>query len=227
MKNVFGMKKTVLAAAVAASLVAPAAAMADVSGSLGIANMYLWRGQDISAGRPEVFGSLDYTHPSGLYAGIWGSSEGPSDTGNAGTPETDLYAGYNNHIGGLNYDLSYIYYDYSGNTAFDLSEIKLNLGYSGFNATGYFGVGDVGRGSNATTNKNNYFTLSYGYDKYSILVGTWDMDNSAANYTHVDLSYALTDQLSFTLSKVVDARSEAAVSDSNDPLFLVSYSFKI
>lgn len=227
MKNVFGMKKTVVAAAVAASLVAPAAAMADVSGSLGIANMYLWRGQDISSGRPEVFGSLDYTHPSGLYAGIWGSSEGPANEGDAGTPETDLYAGYNNHVGGLNYDLSYIYYDYSGNSAIDYSEAKLSLGYSGFNATGYFGVGDVGRGSNKSTNKNNYFSLSYAYKKYSILVGTWDYNDSSSDYTHVDLSYALTDQLSFTLSKVVDARSNAPVSDSNDPLFLVSYSFKI
>lgn len=229
MKHAFGlgMKKTVLTAAIAASLAAPSMAMAEVSGSLGISNMYLYRGLDISGGRPEVYGSLDYTHPSGLYAGAWGSSEGPADQGDSGTTETDLYAGFGNNINGFDYDLSYIYYNYANNSDFDFSEVKASLGYAGVTATGYFGVGNIGRGSNAVKNKNNYFTLAYAYDKYSILVGTTDMNAADANYTHVDLGYALTDQLSFTVSKIVAEQKNSAGYQNNDPLFTVSYTFKI
>ena len=89
MKNVFGLKKTVIASAVAAaSVMAPAIAAAEISGSLGIASMYLWRGQDVSAGTANVSGSLDFTTDVGLYAGTWVSSAGTSvnSEGTTSTP---------------------------------------------------------------------------------------------------------------------------------------------
>ena len=217
MKNVFGLKKTVLASVIAASMVAPSMAAAEVSGSLGISNMYFWRGQDISAGGAQVFGSLDYAHETGLYAGIWGSSE-------TDTTEYDLYAGYGGEIEGFSYDISYIDYNYPNDTDSDLEEIILSLGFAGVTATGYFGVGETGADEDY---EDNYFTLGYGYDKYGILVGTWDVDADDANYTHVDLSYALTDQLSFTVSKIVYAEENSAVYKNEDALFVVSYSFAI
>ena len=236
MKNVFGLKKAVLASAVAASMLAPTAAVAEVSGSLGISNMYFWRGLDISEGGAQVFGSLDYAHETGLYAGIWGSSE-------TDTTEYDLYAGYGQEFGDFSFDISYVDYNYPNDTDSDLEEVILGLGFAGVSATGYFGVGEVGHGADATDNEDNYFTLGYGYDKYSILVGTWDKEAEDTNYTHVDLSYALTDELSFTVSKIVAADdcadSNAAVYDASgacigdkddvadDTLFVVSYAFAI
>ncbi|MDX1804735.1 MAG: TorF family putative porin [Alcanivorax sp.] len=225
MKHVFGLKKVLLASAVAASMVAPSMAAAEVSGSLAVSNMYFWRGQDISGGTANVSGSLDYSHSSGLYAGIWGSSVGNGTNGNgapaAGT-ETDIYVGFGNEFKGLSYDLSYVYYGYPNQPNTDLSEVVASLGFAGVTAKGYIGV-DNG----STDNSSNYYTLSYSYDKYSILAGTWDMSAKDTNYTHVDLSYALTDQLSFTVSQITAADKFAGVDDSNDPLFVVSYSFKI
>lgn len=220
MKHAFGMKKTVLAAAVAAGMIMPGMAAAEISGSLGISNMYFWRGQDISNGGAQVFGSLDYSHSSGLYAGVWGSSE-------TDTTEYDLYVGYGGAVGDFSYDLSYISYNYPNDTESDLQEVILSLGYAGFSAAGYFGVGDYGHGSDSTDNKDNYFTVGYSYDKYSLLVGTWDRDEDDTNYTHVDLGYALTDNLSFTVSKIVDADDGSEGYHNDDTLFVVSYAFEI
>lgn len=227
MKHVSGLKKTLIASAVAVGMMAPHFAVAEVSGSLGISNMYFWRGQDISAGRPAVSGSLDYTHQTGLYAGIWGSSEGPADEGFSGSTEYDLYVGYGGAVGDFSYDISYIHYIYPSNNDFDLEEVIASVGFAGLTATGYIGVGEAGHGDDAVDNENNYFTLDYSYDKYGILVGTWDFDADDTNYTHLDLSYSLTDELSFTVSKIVDADEGSSFDDGDDPLFVVSYSFAI
>lgn len=230
MKYGFGIGALALATTI--GVAAPSIASAEVTGSLGLANMYFWRGLDISAGRPAVFGSLDYSHASGLYAGIWGTSEGPRDTdgdgdNDSGTTEYDIYAGYHHRSGDLSYGVSYVYYNYPGFEDSDLSEVVLNLGYAGFGAAGYFGVGNVGHGDNQADNRDNYFTLSYQQGPYRILAGTWDRDAEDANYTHLDLSYALTPQLNFTLSKVVAADDHSGADESSDPLFVISYTFRI
>ena len=220
MKHVSGIKKTVLAASVAATmaagLAAPSIAVAEVSGTVGVSNMYFWRGQDISNGGAQVFGSLDYAHSTGLYAGVWGSSE-------TDTTEYDLYAGYAGSLGDFGYDIAYVDYNYPNDTDSDLQEVILSLGYAGFSAAGYFGVGDYGRGDDAEDNEDNYFTVGYAYDKYGITVGTWDFEADDTNYTHVDLSYALTDELGFTVSKVVDSDDLSEMEDNDDALFVVTY----
>ena len=113
MKNVLGLKKTLIASTIAAaSVVAPSMAAAEISGSLGIASMYLWRGQDVSAGTANVSGSLDFTTDAGFYAGTWISSAGTAVAGGTTSTETDFYVGFGGEAGGLSYDLSYITYVY-------------------------------------------------------------------------------------------------------------------
>lgn len=225
MKHVSGIKKTVLAASVAATmaagLAAPSIAVAEVSGTVGVSNMYFWRGVDLTEGNAQVFGSLDYAHSSGLYAGVWGSSE-------VGGTEYDLYAGYAGSLGDFSYDIAYVDYNYPNSSTYteedyrDLQEVILSLGYAGFSAAGYFGVGDYGRGDDSVDNEDNYFTVGYSYDKYGITVGTWDFEADDSNYTHVDLSYALTDELGFTVSKIVDSEG-GNMDDEDDALFVVTY----
>ncbi len=225
MKHVSGIKKTVLAASVAATmaagLAAPSIAVAEVSGTVGVSNMYFWRGVDLTEGNAQVFGSLDYAHSSGLYAGVWGSSE-------VGGTEYDLYAGYAGSLGDFSYDIAYVDYNYPNSSTYteedyrDLQEVILSLGYAGFSAAGYFGVGDYGRGDDSVDNEDNYFTVGYSYDKYGITVGTGDFEADDSNYTHVDLSYALTDELGFTVSKIVDSEG-GNMDDEDDALFVVTY----
>lgn len=235
------LKMTALAAAISATAV-PMTAAAEVSGSLGIANIYLWRGMDLSAGGAQVHGSLDYAHETGLYGGVWGSSE-------SGKSEYDVYAGFAGEAGSLSYDIAYVDYNYPNETGADFQEAILGLGFAGVSFTGAFGVGQYGHdtaGSGPATeaedNKDNYFNLSYTYDKFTAAVGTWDKDADESNYSHVDLTYALNDSLSFTASKVVasddcvangtfDANMTCTATTNSDTpddtLFVVSYSFPL
>ncbi|MEE3319757.1 MAG: TorF family putative porin [Pseudomonadota bacterium] len=231
MKNVFGLKKTVIASAVAAaSVMAPAIAAAEVSGSLGIASMYLWRGQDVSAGTANVSGSLDFTTEMGFYAGSWVSSAGTSVNA-AGTTstETDFYAGFGGEAGGLSYDISYWTYVYPEDDvgAGELAELIASVGMAGFTFTGYVSANDLSDSDEENFGDDLYFTLGYSYDAFGVTVGTWELDADDSNYTHVDLSYSPVENLTFTVSKVVDSDEFAPVTDDQDPLFVVGYSFDI
>ena len=231
MKNVFGLKKTVIASAVAAaSVMAPAIAAAEISGSLGIASMYLWRGQDVSAGTANVSGSLDFTTDVGLYAGTWVSSAGTSVNSEGTTStETDFYAGFGGEAGGLSYDLSYWTYVYPEDDvgAGELAEVIASVGMAGFSLTGYVSANNLSDSDEENFGDDLYLTLGYEYDKFGVLVGTWDLDADDANYTHVHLSYSPIENLTFTVSKVVDSDEFAAVTDDQDPLFVVGYSFPL
>lgn len=214
--------------ALAGLAAAPGAANAEVSASMGVANFYLWRGLDISAGAPQVSGSLDYSHDSGLYAGIWASSE------EAGT-ETDLYIGFAGEAGGLSYDISFWEYLYPSDNALtgpgsdlsdsDLSETVVGLGYAGVGLTFYMG-NDSGVGS---TIDYTYTTLDYTFDKFNVLYGVWSFDPAVGapdGDAHLQLSYAATDNFTFTVTKGFQDNVTTTMYDE-DPLFHVSYSLPV
>src|SRR5690606_30558758 len=97
---------SVAVSAMALSAVAPVA-NAEVSASVGVANMYLWRGFNLgddgssgSLGNPAVWGDINFS-ASGFTAGIWTSS---GDTF-AGT-EYDLYAGYSGEVNDFSYGVT-------------------------------------------------------------------------------------------------------------------------
>ncbi|MAR91788.1 MAG: histidine kinase [Pseudomonadales bacterium] len=221
-------------AAAGAMAVAPTVANAEVAASVSVANMYLWRGVDLGAydkivynadddvleesgggGVGAISGDLTYSD-SGFYTGIWGSS-GDS---NAGT-EYDLFAGYGAEFSGVSMDLSvwtYVYPsspDGSLDNPGELSEVILSVGFAGFALTGYDNIaGGSGYG---------YYTLSYGYDAFSVLVGKHDVpDTRDEDMVHIDLSYAYNDNLSFTLSQQIEEEI-----DNKKAKFVVAYSLPI
>lgn len=261
------LKVSALAVAIAAAG-APVMASAEISGSVGATSQYLWRGLQLTTA-PTINGSLDYAHDSGLYTGIWTSSE-------SGATEYDLYVGFGGEAGGLSYDISYIDYNYTaggtasgefdGTTIIDLpveassrdfQEVHVGVGFAGLSAGAYIGVGEFGHpGSGQETkdanNDDRYFYLSYGFDKISATFGYFDFDGSpdelsggTPDYTHLDVSYALTDSFTFTASKIIsqeefelaDPANIAAVTAlggetdaefwDDDVLFSVSYSFAL
>lgn len=80
----------------AASLAAPAMVFMPMGAEAGtrpanisVANMYLWRGLDVSASDAQVSGTLQYNADSGFYVGGWASS-----TWAGAGYELDLYGGY-------------------------------------------------------------------------------------------------------------------------------------
>lgn len=218
----------VLAGAMTAGLAAVNTAQAadvEISASAGVSNMYLWRGTDLGQGSAMVDGSLDVAM-GGLYGGVW---IGSGDSG-AGQ-EYDLYVGYAGEAGDFSYDISAVTYTYPGESledgdregnTFELSEYVIGLGYMGASFSYTAPLADDGQGD------YQYITLGYGVGAFSGVIGYNDQDTdyvAKGDYTHVDLTYAMTDNLSFTASKIVDMENDDAWDD--DMRFAFYYSLPI
>lgn len=201
------LRMGVAAVALAGAVTVASPALAEVSASAAVSNMYLWRGIDLGDGSAAVSGDLVYSN-GGAYAGLWVSS-GDDALGN----EYDLFAGYGGESGDFSYDISLWNYNYSdeglsGNgfdvsddTTGELSEIIVTLGYGGISFSYY---DNIAGGSGYT-----YMTLGGSVGKFSATLGRHDSDvDSGAvgngDMTHLNISYAFNDNLSFTASKVID-----------------------
>jgi len=205
-----------LAAVFCMGVSAHSSAYAEVSASFAVSNMYLFRGLNLTtSGSPAVSGSIDWTHDTGLYGTVWTSSEGPS-----GSYEVDFIAGFANQVGDFSYDLSLISYEYPGATGSedygDVSEFILGLGYGGFS----FSIADALHGEQ-TAGDFYYVTLGHEMDKFGAMLGT-TISDTADEYTHLDLSFAATEELSFVLSTIVDDGGNDAI--DTDPLLSVMWS---
>ena len=134
-------KKTLLAGAVAATLLPGVASAADsphtLTGNVGLYSQYIFRGLTQTNGDPALQGGFDYSHASGWYAGTWGSNiswlRDGTTAGGAGAPayksggslELDFYGGYKWSLpNDFTLDLGTLYYWYPG----DANNIAANGG---------------------------------------------------------------------------------------------------
>lgn len=115
------MRKSLLAAALAASAVPPAVLAQDtehsLSGNVGFASQYIFRGIRQTDGKPALQGGFDYAHSSGLYAGTWASNVSwLADSGayTSSSLEWDFYGGYKGSVGDFGYDVGLLHYYYPG-----------------------------------------------------------------------------------------------------------------
>lgn len=217
MRNVF--KKTLLATAVAGTLIGGgmSTASADVSASVTAASMYLWRGINLTPDGAAVSGSLDYSHENGFYAGIWTSTETEGH-------ETDLYAGFAGEVGGFGYDIAYFYYMYPEENGPDedidksaLSDVYVGLSYGPVFANFYQQVDN----DPYDDSLDLYYTVGGSYNQFTFFYGGWEPEEDyGTDYSHVQLDFAATDSLSFSVSKAVDDNDQI----EKDPLFMVAYS---
>jgi uncharacterized protein (TIGR02001 family) len=125
------------------SAVAAPAAMASVTGGVAVTSEYMFRGI-VSEGGAAVQGNLDWSHESGIYAGIWGSNANPAP---AGGNELDLIAGWSGDLSdSLNLDVGLIYFVFSedeenttmGDTDADYLELYLGLNVQNFSLYAYY-----------------------------------------------------------------------------------------
>jgi uncharacterized protein (TIGR02001 family) len=176
------------AATLAVSAIAlPTAANAELSASLGVANIYLWRGQNLTPDGGQVHGGLQYDN-SGFYVGAWSSSE-------EGGQETDLYLGYGGEVSGFSYDVSYWNYlypedtadEYTTDTTVSPNERTVSAVNRGLNDTNQaevavsLGYGPVAVGAyinvDGDTPDDNYFTISGTWQQFTLLYGFWDLES--------------------------------------------------
>lgn len=123
------MRKILIAAAVAGAFSLPSVVMAQAAApasphtftpNVGVVSDYLFRGISQSKGGAALQGGVDYSHSSGLYAGVWASSiTWVKQYLGKGSTEIDLYGGYKNSFAGgdWNYDVGLIAYNYTGKGA--------------------------------------------------------------------------------------------------------------
>lgn len=202
---------SVAAAVTLGALAAPA--MAEVEASVGLATTYLFRGLDLGGGSPAFSGDLSYSHDSGVYASVWTSSGDDS----LGT-EYDLIAGWGGEFGGVGVDIGLVNYVYPNSDVEvgDFSEAYLGLSIADLSFYYYDNI--------AGAPGDAYYTVSYAMGKYSAAIGQYSADAADSDYTHLDLSYAYNDNVSLTLSTMLDEDTESA---TNDTTLVLSYSMPV
>ncbi len=200
------MKQKLVAGAALLSAIAgfsAPAVHAEVAATLGLSNMYYWRGFDLQGGAAAT-ADVKYT-AGGFYAGAWTSS-GDATNGT----EYDLYSGYAVTAGDFKADLSLVSYNYPapkvGGVPLrpgDYTEAVLALGYGPVTATYYKSI--AAKKGNLSDNSYAYATVALTLDKFSFKVGEHFDDTSTLNgVVHFDATYAYNDKLSFTLGSLVD-----------------------
>jgi len=132
-----------LAMGLAVGAGAPALAAEDshFSANVAVTSDYRFRGVSQSAKDPALQGGVDYTHPTGLYLGAWGSTidfgdDFDIDTSGNQDPdaslEVDLYAGYKWRGAGVDWDIGVLHYAYPGSESdaeLPFTEIYLGATY--------------------------------------------------------------------------------------------------
>ncbi|MGI2259362.1 TorF family putative porin [Shewanella sp. GXUN23E] len=142
------------------ALLSPLANAGELSGEVGVANDYRFRGVSQTDKGFQVSGSLDYGFDSGFFIGAWASNVdfGPEDDTKI---ELDLYAGYAHEINDdVSVDVTLLRYNYLGETSdYDYFEGTVGADFYGFRAA-YWYTNDYG---GADLNYN-YIELNYSWE---------------------------------------------------------------
>lgn len=172
------MKSKFMNSLILVALAVPGVAMAadpsPFTGNVALVTNYLYRGISQTGGKPALQGGFDYAHPSGFYAGVWGSNISwiPNAVATSSSLELDTYAGFKGGFAtDFSYDVGYLRYNYPGvyapasTTKADTDEIYGAIGWK-------------------------WLTL-----KYSQSLGdTFGMDDaSGTSYVELNASYTLAD----------------------------------
>lgn len=116
-------KKSLILCAAVATALSSGAAFADLSTNASATSNYIWRGVTQSSDTASVAGGVDWSHESGVYAGMWSGSL-------VGGAETDLYVGFAGEAGDVGYDVGVVTYQYTTAPDINFTELYLNGTYS-------------------------------------------------------------------------------------------------
>jgi uncharacterized protein (TIGR02001 family) len=199
--------KNTLAVALLSVMSIPA--FAGISGGVGYANDYIFRGQSQTGGDASIMAHIDWSHDSGVYAGVW---TGEVDFDSADR-ETDMYFGYAMDLGSVGIDVAYVDYAYSGNDALDGSEIWLTGTLGDMSITHVMGQDDW----------NDY--TEFGYSVMGVDLSFGMFDNVGDN-VKVSKSFDLPMGLEGSVAYVdFTADSDSGMMDEDAVVFAISKSF--
>jgi uncharacterized protein (TIGR02001 family) len=154
------IRKSLLSLAVASVVATPLMANAEgfgtVSANVALTTDYYFRGISQTDNDGAIQGGFDWSHDSGVYAGVWASNVDFGDT----HIEVDTYLGFANEIGdtGIGYDVNVLRYNYN-DADFETNEYTVGLNYSYFSAS--YSYSNDWYDSDESS---NYFKLGFDYD---------------------------------------------------------------
>lgn len=209
------MRKTLLAAAVAATFVSPVAvttAMAQAAaapasphtftGNVAVVSDYRFRGVSQTYKLPALQGGFDYSHSSGFYVGNWNSSVSGNSFNNGAALEMDFYGGWKTEFSnGIGLDIGGLYYYYpgsyyqtsaaTGKKKYDNFELYIGLSYKWLSAkysyatTDYFGLTGAALG-NAVFGAVNSNNAATGET-----AGTTTSNSKGSQYFEINANYEI------------------------------------
>jgi uncharacterized protein (TIGR02001 family) len=181
---------TLAATGLMATTAAFTTASADMAYNVGVMSQYIFRGA-VQRDSASLMAGADYSHDSGLYAGVWTAQVGTENNPTAlfGGPsssamglEVDLYGGIKKEFSGVNLGAGFTSYQYTNKTSstkagFDTAynELNFSAAYGPFTATinpGYHEM--VG----ASDEKFLFTSLKGEYEGFYGILGHWDWDKS-------------------------------------------------
>lgn len=118
-------KTTALALLLAGSGAALAEERFEIEGYVNFVSDYRFRSISLSDRKPSLQGSLSLIDNSGVYLGVWGAAVQPGGT------ELDAYIGYaQRFISGMEVDVGYSLFEYTGDEVEEFQEVHGRIGYS-------------------------------------------------------------------------------------------------
>jgi len=202
-------------------------AQAELTANVGVTSNYVFRGETQTDDGFAVQGGVDFTHASGIYAGIWGSNVEDSFVNDKGF-EYDLYAGYNFKVNEkVAFDIGFITYQYTGTDTFtESNEIFFGASFYGFSATYYDGSPDTGPDYSYVDLK---YTLALPQEfNVHLHYGNKDSDNST--FDAEDASVGVSKEiagLDLSLTWTTIDYDSSSFSDENELFVTVTKSFDL
>ena len=164
----------------------------SVAGNLALTSDYIYRGQSLTNHNPAAQGEIDWTHPTGIYLGAWGSNVKIQD---ATTPfEADWYGGYNySFTSSLSAGIGAMYYSYYRGSDLNTLEYPLQLTWNetklGLAYSPHWGAADAGHAwyvSAGWSHKVKWETtlnLNVGYSMFAPDLGITNYEDFHAGLT--------------------------------------------
>jgi uncharacterized protein (TIGR02001 family) len=122
-------------------------ASAQVSGSLSLVSDYRFRGESLSDEQPAAQLSVAYDHPSGWYAGAFGSTIQLANQSNRNL-QVLSYAGYARRAAsGLSWELGADYSVFSGLSDYDYAEVYSGIASDNVSGRIYYAPDYFGQGA--------------------------------------------------------------------------------
>lgn len=233
-------ERTLMGMAVAgATLIGSQAHALGLSGNVGVASNYIWRGVTQTDDQAAISGGLDLSTDMGLYLGTWVSNV---DFGGDKGYEMDLYGGYAGEWDRLGYDVGVILYAYptqdSSDDQLNFSEAYLGGSYAlsdalsiGANvAYTYWARADDGDDNWYYAANLDYALPIFNGIDTSVYVGRYDFDKSsfAKSYVHWGASVGKsTDYGDFTIAYDQTDEDSGLNSTNDDPRLTASWTMAV